>query len=392
LLVTGEKARLLELPSFLGTALNGERPQAGRLGELVSRWLQDCASKQVSGKEQPASFQSGSFEPSSFEPSSFEPSSFEPDAFRFTPQKFSFHTRAFIKIQDGCDKHCAYCRIRLARGPSRSMAAKNVLEELQALEAGGYWEAVLTGVNIGQYRDPGGTGNLDGLLAYLLEGTRSIGLRLSSLEPEGIDEGLAAVLSHPRIRPHFHLSVQSGSEAVLEKMGRSYSGETVERAAALLRSVRGKPFLACDIIAGFPGETEDDFNQTLSLCRKIEFAWIHAFPYSKRPGTPAFSYPQTVSERETGRRVGLLTDLAWQGRSNYQRGCVGMEVEALVEKYEKKDGYCRGLADNYLKLLIKPSGPGSPDPGAVLRCRIRSPALYSGEEEAGYDAKADEIL
>jgi threonylcarbamoyladenosine tRNA methylthiotransferase MtaB len=272
------------------------------------------------------------------------------------------------------------------------MDAKRVLEELQALEAGGFWEAVLTGVSIGQYRDPGGLESLGALLAYLLDGTRSIGLRLSSLEPEGIDEGLAAVLSHPRIRPHFHLSVQSGSGTVLEKMGRAYSGETVEGAAALLRSAKDKPFLACDIIAGFPGETEDDFNQTLSLCRKIEFAWIHAFPYSKRPGTPAFSYPLTVSERETGRRVGLLTDLAWQGRSNYVRTCIGAEVEALVEKHEKKDGYCLGLADNYLRLLIRPSGPSTPEPGAALRCRICGPARYPGQEEARYDAQADEIF
>jgi threonylcarbamoyladenosine tRNA methylthiotransferase MtaB len=162
----------------------------------------------------------------------------------------------------------------------------------------------------------------------------------------------------------------------------------VEGAAALLRSAKAKPFLACDIIASFPGETEDDFNQTLALCRKIEFAWIHAFPYSKRPGTPAFFYPLTVSERETGRRVGLLSDLAWQGRSNYVRACMGTEVEALVEKREKKDGYCRGLADNYLRLLINPSGPNTPEPGAVLRCRIRCP----GQEEAGYDAQADEIF
>jgi threonylcarbamoyladenosine tRNA methylthiotransferase MtaB len=324
-------------------------------------------------------------------------------AFRFTPEYFSFHTRGLLKIQDGCDNRCTYCRVRLARGKSVSLAPEAALAELRALEAKGYAEASLTGVNITQYRmtDNGGLGEL---LLYLLEGTDHIALRLSSLEPEGVDERFTAALASPRIRPHFHLSVQSGSAPVLEKMGRNYRAETVEQAAALLRSVKDNPFLACDIITGFPGETEAEFEKTLGLCQKLAFAWIHAFPYSKRPGTPAAAFPQTVSERIAGRRVETLMELAALGRRNYTRSWTGRETTVLIEGGpEPKAGYCHGTSENYLKLLVRYAGygraacdraacgapsppppPQQPPPGTVLRCRIGD--CLDGE----FDAAAEE--
>ncbi len=375
LFVFGDKAALLELPVYLASALNDTAARAGRTAALVARWLMPEETKTARGGE---------------------------GAFRFTPEKFSFHTRAFLKIQDGCDNHCTYCRIRLARGPSVSMAAAQALEELRALEAAGYWEAVLTGVNITQYRNsPDDTGGLGGLLRVLLEGTRTIGIRLSSLEPLAITDEFAEVLAHPRIRPHFHLSAQSGSKTVLGKMGRAYSGAAVEKAAGLLRSVKGNPFLACDIITGFPGEGEAEFEETLAMCRNTGFAWIHAFPYSKRPGTAAYAYAQTVSEEEAMRRVDILTKLAWDGRRNYARSWVGGVLETLVEsgggksplardsgedqEYGAADAelsceYCRGLSDNYLRVLIRCSGKPVPSPGTVLKCEARALS-----ERAGYD-------
>jgi threonylcarbamoyladenosine tRNA methylthiotransferase MtaB len=352
LFVTAAKADLLNLPAHLAAAHKEALKDGTCLtGELIAQWLKGERSKPE-----------------------------QDSAFCFAPEKFSFHTRASLKIQDGCDKHCSYCRIRLARGPSRSMSAQRILEELQALEAAGYWEAVLTGVNITQYRD--NTGGLTELLRFLLEGTRTIGIRLSSLEPLGIDEGFAGVLAHPRIRPHFHLSVQSGSGTVLGKMGRTYSGLDVEKAAALLRSAKHRPFLACDIITGFPGEGEAEFEETLSLCRNLDFAWIHAFPYSKRPGTAAFSLPLTVSEAEAQRRVNVLTELAVRGRQSYARSWIGAELETLVVNgAEKKAGYCRGLTDNYLRVLIRhPEAPA----GTVLSCVIRELSAL-----AGYDVQAE---
>jgi threonylcarbamoyladenosine tRNA methylthiotransferase MtaB len=289
-------------------------------------------------------------------------------AFQFSPEHFSKHTRSFLKIQDGCDKHCTYCRIRLARGKSVSLGAEEVLERLQILEKT-HAEAVLTGVNICRYRNEK-TGGLGGLLEYLLAGTEKIAIRLSSLEPDYIDAQFAGVLANKRVRPHFHLSVQSGSEKVLQKMGRLYTGETVERAASLLRGAKDDPFLACDIITGFPGETEEEFEKTHEICKRMGFAWIHVFPYSKRPGTPAFSFTDTVQESEVTRRVSLLTDLAFKGRTDYVKRWIGREVEVLVEHSSAAKGFCRGMSENYLKLLVKYDGGKAPLPGTVLRCKI----------------------
>jgi len=303
-------------------------------------------------------------------------------AFQFSPERFSDHTRSFLKIQDGCDKHCTYCRIRLARGPCVSLAADEVLARLRTLEKS-HSEAVLTGVNISQYYDKTRDVNLAALLEQLLSGTEKIALRLSSLAPDSIDENFTAVLSHKRIRPHFHLSIQSGSKKLLEKMGRSYNAQTVEKAASLLQSARVDPFLACDIITGFPGETNADFEETFELCKKIDFAWIHVFPYSKRPGTPACSFPDAVMESEITRRVQILTNLARQGRAAYVRRRLGQEVDVLVEKGNP----CRGVSENYLKLLVKYRGEKAPSPGTVLRCKIFEEEPHT----EGYDAVAEEV-
>jgi threonylcarbamoyladenosine tRNA methylthiotransferase MtaB len=289
------------------------------------------------------------------------------DVFQFSPERFSRHTRGFIKIQDGCGKRCTYCRIRLARGPSVSLDAERALARLRILEEN-HAEAVLTGVNICQYHDENSAANFPRFLEYLMAGTSKIKLRLSTLAPEYIDEDLAAVLSNKRIRPHFHLSVQSGSDEVLEKMGRDYNAQTVEKAVTLLREAKDDPFLACDIISGFPGENIADFDKTYGVCRKIDFAWIHVFPYSKRPGTPAWSFPGVVQDKEISRRSRLLINLAKQGREGYIKRWLGREADVLVENSSGK--YCRGVSENYLKLAIRYKEGNAPPPGAVLRCRL----------------------
>jgi threonylcarbamoyladenosine tRNA methylthiotransferase MtaB len=204
-------------------------------------------------------------------------------------------------------------------------------------------------------------------LDYLLKETDKIAIRLSSLSPDIVDENLTKVLAHKRIRPHFHLSIQSCCEKILEKMGRDYNAQTIERACELLRSAKHDPFLACDIITGFPGETEAEFEQTFSLCKKIDFAWIHVFPYSKRQGTPAWSFNETVNSNEIKKRVQLLTHLANQGREAYVRRWIGKEVDVLIEQNSQ---HCHGTTENYLKATVKYNGEKAPKPGSVLRCRL----------------------
>ncbi|GHV66726.1 tRNA (N(6)-L-threonylcarbamoyladenosine(37)-C(2))-methylthiotransferase MtaB [Spirochaetia bacterium] len=310
----------------------------------------------------------------------------------WNPEDFSFHSRPFIKIEDGCDRRCSYCRVSLARGKSRSLEAEKALGIIRMLEEKGAAEAVLTGVNLNQYRDTSTGLDLAGLLAYLLEGTDRINLRLSSLEPEGLTSDLLKVLALRRIRPHFHLSVQSGSAVILEKMRRPYGPEAVEQAVAALRSVKDDPFLAADFIAGFPGETVEEFEKTLALCRRVGFAWIHAFPYSPRQGTEAFLFKNPVTEREAGKRVKALLALARQGREAYIRRWTDRETEAVFETGHFP-GFAPALSANYLKLLVK-LPPGLPaaalaSPGRPFRCLLRPFPPEEGPLPASFDAAAE---
>lgn len=342
------------------------------------------------------------------------------DRFRFDPDAFAFHSRASLKIQDGCDNACAYCRVRLARGRSVSLAPEIVLERLRDLENRGYAEAVLTGINLSRYRGTDAEGaRLDfvGLLDLLLRGTDRITLRLSSTEPDAVDERFARTVAHPRVRPHFHLAVQSLSDTVLARMRRHYGSDIVRAAVSRLRSAVDDPFLACDMIAGFPGESEEEFLETYRAAGALDFAWIHAFPFSPRPGTEAAKMKGQVPQRLSAERIRLLGDLAAAGRRAYLRRWTGKSVDAVAERSGDGDPDLRwfpAVSGNYLKLrVVLPEGrcSGALPAGTAFRCRIREadsssgvgqswpategPALEEGEGEgAPFDAYAEflEIL
>ncbi|MDR1127336.1 MAG: tRNA (N(6)-L-threonylcarbamoyladenosine(37)-C(2))-methylthiotransferase MtaB [Treponema sp.] len=300
------------------------------------------------------------------------------------PTPLSLHSRAFLKIQDGCDKSCAYCRVRLARGSSVSVSAKEALGRLRLFEEAGYAEAVLTGVNLNLYQD--GERDLAGLLRFFIQETERIRLRLSSLEPEAVTSELLAVLAHGRIRPHFHLSVQSGSDSVLGRMRRPYTARLVEEKAMLLRRVKGDPFLACDVIAGFPGETQADFERTYELCVSIGFAWIHAFPFSPRPGTEAFDLAGRVNDREIIRRVSRLTELSRTGRRVYVNRCLerGEAIEAVVESHRGSlpENCVAAVSENYLKLLVHLPRGETYARGSLLSIRLTAPSTAPFDAEA----------
>jgi threonylcarbamoyladenosine tRNA methylthiotransferase MtaB len=337
-----DKAALLDLPAYMAA----NACSSAELPGLVAAW--------AAGDRSVPSSPGGSI---------------RQDRFRFDAADFAFHSRASLKIQDGCDNACAYCRVRLARGGSVSLPAEEAVRRLALLEERGYAEAVLTGVNVSRYRDSTASGGVDfpGLITRLLAGTASIALRISSTEPDGVDAAFASAVADPRVRPHFHLSVQSGSDAVLARMRRRYRAEAVERAAERLRAAKGDPFLACDIIAGFPGETEADFEASYELCRRIGFAWIHAFPFSPRPGTAAASMDGRVPERTAAERVARLTDLAASGHRAYVGRWLGRTVEAVMET---GPGSC-ALSENYLKLRLEAAAGAAPSvPGSRLRCVV----------------------
>lgn len=316
-------------------------------------------------------------------------------AFRLSTDTFFAHSRASIKIQDGCNNACTYCRIHLARGKSVSLDARAVLERVQQLELRNQHEIVLTGVNLSQYRGrmDGSVADIADLLSLLLRETSSVAFRLSSLYPERVDEKLCRVLNHPRVRPHFHLSVQSGSDKILRKMGRLYTSEQVITAARRLREIKNDPFLACDVIAGFPGEDDCDFDATIDLCREAGFAWVHAFPFSARPGTPAFSMEPKVAAGSAAERVRRLTEFAYTAKSNYILRWQGKCVSAVTE-YNRQDrqreGNCEepvthGVTENFIHVEI----PGRRPQGELITVRIGYPLIQQIRNGDECEARAE---
>jgi threonylcarbamoyladenosine tRNA methylthiotransferase MtaB len=311
------------------------------------------------------------------------------DPFAFQVESYSFHTRAFLKIQDGCDHRCAYCRVPLARGASVSLHPELAVRRARLLEQAGHRELVLTGVDISAWRH--GEEGLGRLLERLLQATSTVRLRLSSLEPETVKPSLVEALRHPRVCPHFHLPVQSGSNRVLAAMRRRYRVEQVRRAVGLLRAARAEPFLAADLIAGFPGESEQDFQATFELAESLGFAKLHVFPFSPRPGTAAVRMEGRVPERVRDERVRALTGLSDRLAGEYRLAWVGREVEVVLERRRPGGPSWRGFSGNYLPCAVHgvPGGPGPSalSAGSLVRARIEEAgdpcrALFLGAADA----------
>lgn len=264
-----------------------------------------------------------------------------------TPE-FAKHTRPSVKIQDGCNSRCTYCRICLARGKSISLPPSEILAHIQKFEQNDHSEVVITGVNIAQYSYQGN--NFADLLQYLIENTSSIAFRISSMHPQLVTDKLCKILVSPRVRPHFHISAQSGSDAVLQAMERPHSAQRIIEAVKKLRAIKPHAFIACDMIVGFPGETNEDFQQTVDMCKQCNFAWIHSFPFSARPDTPAFSFKNQIDPAIKDERAKQLSEIAITQKKAYLESCVGQEVLAIIEKH--RNGVTRAVSENFLHITI----------------------------------------
>jgi threonylcarbamoyladenosine tRNA methylthiotransferase MtaB len=342
------KAELLGLPALLA------EPDSPPLFEALRSWLSGV---QTTATEPKAAAIDGRF--------------------AYNPEAFSFHSRPSLKIEDGCDNECAYCRVHIARGSAVSLPAPEVLSRARALEAAGKAEIVLAGVNLAHYRD--GDTDFPGLLKLLVAGTERIAFRISSYEPDLIDSSFIEAFALGRVRPHVHLALQSGSDGVLAAMNRHYRRDAVLSSVEALKRARRDPFLAADIIAGFPGESAADAEATLDLARACGFAWIHAFRFSPRPGTKAASMPSRVPECVAQKRVEALLELGRLGRETYIARWLGEEVAAVLE------GDLCATSENYLKLKIQ-GLPISSKPGDAVRCHIET--KISVPEKKDIDALA----
>lgn len=270
--------------------------------------------------------------------------------------KTAEHTRAYIKVQDGCNQFCTYCIIPYMRGRVRSRRKEEVVEEVSALAANGYKEVVLTGIHLSSYGvDFEEKETLLSLIqaVHAIEGIERI--RLGSLEPRIITEEFASALSAlPKICPHFHLSLQSGCEETLKRMNRRYSAEEYFEKCMLLRKYFENPALTTDIIVGFPGETEEEFEESRAFVEKVNFYEAHIFKYSKRQGTKAAVMPNQVPEPEKTKRSNMLLALDERNRKAYEEQFSGKETEILVEEQMEKDGktYWIGHTKEYIRLAI----------------------------------------
>ena len=258
-------------------------------------------------------------------------------------------TRAFLKVQDGCKNFCAYCIVPLVRSRETSVAAEKVTALVKGLVANGYREVVLTGTEIGAYNYKGV--NLEGLVKRILADTPVPRLRLSSLQPHQISPGLIGLWRDGCLCPHFHLSLQSGSDTVLKRMKRKYTTADYSRSVALIRDAVPDAVVTTDVIVGFPGETNAEFGETLDFCRKIQFARIHVFPFSPRPGTAAATLPQQVTDAVKKERSRQMLALAEESARNFHEGFLGKTMEVLWE--QKSGSVWSGLTGNYIKVYTR---------------------------------------
>lgn len=264
------------------------------------------------------------------------------------------HTRAYIKVQDGCNQFCSYCIIPYARGRVRSRQAEDVLAEVRELAANGYQEIVLTGIHLSSYGVDLGTDLLSLILAvHEVEGIKRI--RLGSLEPRIITEEFAKTLaSLPKICPHFHLSLQSGCNATLKRMNRRYTAEEYYEKSQLLREYFDRPALTTDVIVGFPGETEEEFAESKAFLEKIQFYETHIFKYSRRKGTRAAVMENQVSDEKKAERSNILLELNRKNQAVYEEERIGDRDEVLFEELMILDGekYYAGHTREYIRLAI----------------------------------------
>lgn len=282
---------------------------------------------------------------------------------------FGERSRAFLKVQEGCRLSCSYCVIPEVRGPSRSAPPERVAAAAAALLRAGYREIVLTGVNVGDYgRDLDPPATLAGLLRLLLARSGPNRIRLNSLEPRTVtDEIVELMANEPRLAPHLQVPLQSGADAVLRGMRRNYRvADYLDRVRAVRRAIPDAG-LGADVIVGFPGESDAHFRQTCDLVASSPLNYLHVFPWSSRPGTPAATMPGRVDPGQVRERAAALRALGQELSLRFRRGLVGRELDAVVLGARRGSAARRALTGNFIEVAL---GAGNAFGGDLLRVRL----------------------
>lgn len=262
--------------------------------------------------------------------------------------EFNKRTRAFFKIQDGCDYKCTFCTIPLARGKSRSMEPDDVIREFKTLIEHGYKEVILTGVNVGDYGKAKGLKFYD-LLCRMLETDGDYRIRISSIEPNLLtDQIINLTADNKKMCRHFHIPLQSGSPEILKKMQRRYKSENYSNLIYRIKDKIPDAGIGVDVITGFPGETEEEFLKTYEFLRDLPISYLHVFTYSERPNTPAIEMEGSVDVFERKRRTNMLRILSEKKKHQFYESMKGIKTEVLFES-ENDNGFMRGFSSNYIR-------------------------------------------
>jgi len=300
---------------------------------------------------------------------------------------FHRHTRAFLKIQDGCDSRCSYCIVPRARGPSRSLAPARIMEHLGILKKRGYREVVLTGIHIGAYgRDLNPPVPLEELIQQLEIAESPARIRLSSVEPVDFSPDLISILSRSaKVCPHLHIPIQSGDDEILKGMNRGYDRSFLSRLIQELHQRIPNLCIGADVIVGFPGETEERFQQSHQLIDILPLSYLHVFPFSRRKGTPASQFSQQINEGITKRRAEILRELGRRKRLAFYQRFLHQELTVLVEdRRDKKTGRLKGFSRNYIPVLLTPENDGTVSSDWInqevkVRITETSPEIVTGQ-------------
>jgi threonylcarbamoyladenosine tRNA methylthiotransferase MtaB len=273
----------------------------------------------------------------------------------FDADRLLGHSRVFLKVQDGCDAACAYCVVPKARGPGRSLPPREIVERAVQAERDGAREIVLTGIHLGRFgADRGDRDGLAGLVEALLRATSVCRFRMGSVEPLEITSALVSLFSSQgRLCPHLHVPLQSGSDRVLQRMRRPYTARQYRERLVLLAAEVPGIRLGADVIAGFPGEARDDFEVTMRLIRDTPLSYLHAFPYSPRPGTESAGWPDDVTAAEKRRRVALLRAADVSMGREYLARQVGRTLVVAAAARDPETGVMRGTTENYVEAVFR---------------------------------------
>ncbi|MEA3444886.1 MAG: tRNA (N(6)-L-threonylcarbamoyladenosine(37)-C(2))-methylthiotransferase MtaB [Bacteroidota bacterium] len=277
------------------------------------------------------------------------PDNYESDPFNFEIGDRSLHVRGLVKIQDGCNNFCTFCIIPFVRGQAISRPVNDVLENVRQLVKSGYKEIVLTGVNIGRYEF--GSVNFEDLVEKILELEGDFRIRISSIEPEGFGDKLFGLMNHPKLVPHMHICLQSGSEKILHNMRRMYTASEFSLMVDKLKKQRPDINLTTDMIVGFPGETEEDHRQSLAMVEKIGFSHVHTFKYSERDGTRAVRMEGKVPGPVMSQRSEDIRQLSERLKREYRSGFIGKTQSVIIEK--AYNGIATGHSEHFIPVKIE---------------------------------------